>query len=120
MSLDIYFTKTKTLNCECGKVHELETETVFDHNITHNLTQMAAAAGIYNSLWNPSSIGITKAEQLGKNLKIGIDMLKSDPVFYDKFSSSNGWGTYNQFVPWLEEVYEACLIWPDAGIIISK
>ena len=32
---------------------EFETDTVFDWNITHNLGEMAAAAGLYEALWRP-------------------------------------------------------------------
>ena len=37
---------------------------VFDANITHNLTDMANAAGIYGVVWRPEENGIDCAEQL--------------------------------------------------------
>jgi hypothetical protein len=40
---------------------EFETLEVFDYNITHNLGEMAKAAGIYMELWRPEEIGIIKA-----------------------------------------------------------
>jgi len=51
MSLDVYLEVTKPT-------------TIFEANITHNLNRMAQAAGIYEALWCPDEIGITKAAQL--------------------------------------------------------
>ena len=41
-----------------------ESDYVYSANITHNLTKMADEAGIYECLWRPEEIGITKAGQL--------------------------------------------------------
>jgi hypothetical protein len=51
MSLDVWLTATRP--CE-----------VYSDNITHNLGEMADAAGIYKALWRPEEIGITKAAEL--------------------------------------------------------
>lgn len=41
-----------------------ESEHVYERNMTHNLANMAAAAGVYEALWRPEEIGITKAIDL--------------------------------------------------------
>jgi len=37
---------------------------VYSANITHNLNEMAGAAGIYKYLWRPEEVGIYYAENL--------------------------------------------------------
>lgn len=93
---------------------------VFDANITHNLINMADAAGIYKHLWRPDEIGITKASQLIEPLRKGISAMKSDSVKFRSFEPENKWGTYDNFVPWLERYLAACEENPDAEIEISR
>jgi len=93
---------------------------VFSANITHNLNRMAEEAGIYKHLWRPNEIGVIHAFQLIKPLKTGIALMKSDPERFKKLESPNGWGTYNDFIPWLEKYLKACEDNPDAEIEISR
>ena len=121
MSLDIYLYDNKTLTCECGKVHEIDTENnVFDANITHNLHSMANEAGIGDHLWNPYEIDVQKASDLIEPLNKAIMDMEHRPLHYKKFDAYNGWGTYDDFLPWLKNLFEACKLYPNAIIIISK
>jgi hypothetical protein len=81
---------------------------------------MAEAAGIYNHLWRPGEIGITHARQLIKPLKGGLAKMKLDPDKYREYDSPNGWGRYDDFVPWIERYIEACIQDPDAEIRVSR
>ena len=107
MSLDVWLTKVMPTQ-------------VFEMNITHNLGPMAKEAGIYECLWRPDEIGITKAGQLIKPLSFGLDLLLSDPERFEKFNAPNGWGTYIQFVPWIEEYLRACKEHPDADFSLDE
>lgn len=89
---------------------------VYSANITHNLGHMASEAGIYEALWRPEEIGITRAEQLIEPLTKGLLLLKSDPVRFQSLDSPNGWGTYKHFVPFVERYLEACQEFPDAEV----
>lgn len=89
---------------------------VFETNITHNLNKMAEEAGIYEVLWRPEEIGISKAEQMIDLLEKGIQKMESDPEHFKTFDSPNGWGTYKNFLPWCKEVLEACKENPDAEV----
>ena len=89
---------------------------VFSANITHNLNDMAEAAGIYKHLWRPEEIGVKLAGQLVTPLMEGLHKIKSDPAKYREFDSPNGWGTYDHFVRWLEEYLDACARFPDAEV----
>lgn len=121
MGLDISLYASKTLTCDCGKVHIIETEhAVFDTNITHNLTSMAEAAGIYEHLWRPENLNITKADELVYPLTKGLKKLKAKPEYYAQFNASNGWGTYERFVPWVEKYLNACIENPEATIYVSR
>lgn len=112
-------------------------EYVYETNITHNLTTMADKAGLYEALWRPHRLSInydvpegehelewafeeanvTKAEDIIEIVKEGLNKLKANPSFYKKFNAQNGWGTYEQFVPWLEEYLEN---YPEAVIEVSR
>jgi len=121
MSLDIYLINTKQITCKCGEVHEIETDkVVYDGNITHNLTKMAIESGIYNFLWRPEEIGITKAGELIQPLTIAVKLLNKNQKKFEQFDSSNGWGTYKTFVPFVEKYLEACIEFPNAKIEVSR
>jgi len=107
MSLNVSLTETKPTE-------------VFWANITHNLTEMANAAGIYTHLWRPEDIGITLASELIAPLEIGLAAMKADPDKYREYDSPNGWGTYDDFVPWIERYIEACKQNPDAEVSVSR
>src|SRR5882757_838227 len=77
-----------------------ESPEVFEANITHSLNDMAGEAGIYECLWRPDEIGITKAAELIDPLRAGIALMKSDPPRFEKHNPTNGWGSYEVFVPW--------------------
>ena len=53
-------------------------------------------------------------------LKDGIEVMKNNPEFYKTFDSSNGWGLYIHFLPWLEKYADACEKYPDAKIWVSR
>jgi hypothetical protein len=93
---------------------------VFDADITHNLGAMAEEAGIYKCLWRPGELGITTAGQLIEPLRAGLTALRSDPTRFKVHDAGNGWGTYEQFVPWVEKYLAACEANPDAVIHVSR
>jgi hypothetical protein len=94
--------------------------TIYDSNITHNLGAMAKEAGIYEHLWRPDEIGITKAAQLVEPLRSGLELLRSDPARFEKHNASNGWGMYKHFVPFVENYLKACEENPDADVSVSR
>lgn len=89
---------------------------VFHANITHNLSDMAKQAGIYECLWRPSENGFEKAKDIIDRLKTGIEMMYDVPAFFKQFDADNGWGTYDDFLPWLKNVLSACEEYPGAVI----
>jgi hypothetical protein len=93
---------------------------VYNANITHNLGKMAKEAGIYYYLWRPDEIEVTKAEQLIEPLKIGLLLMRKYPERFKEFDDAAGWGTYDQFVPWIEQYLKACKENPDAEISVSR
>lgn len=120
MSLDVYIisnVEREVVCSHCNTPH-MEYETLFTANITHNLGEMAARAGIYYHLWKPQDIDITTAYQLIEPLTDGLNRLKEDPEFYKQYEAKNGWGTYDDFVPWIEEYLDACIKFPDGKISV--
>ncbi len=125
MSLDVYLNgKEKEVVCvcyECGDEHKrLEKVCYYNANITHNLNKMADEAGIYQHLWRPEEIGITKAGQLIEPLEKGLALMKSDPERFKKFNAPNGWGLYEHFIPWIENYLSACKEYPEADVGVSR
>jgi len=99
---------------------ELEDVESFDANITHNLNTMAGKAGIYFYVWRPEELGIEVAGQMIETLRDGVERMKKFPEYFKQFNASNGWGTYEDFVPWLEKYLEACIRYPKAKISIWR
>ncbi len=148
MSLDVYLTRKGTVNKggsrifiredgstreisreewdrrvpdrEPATVEQSDSDRVFSANITHNLARMAEAAGIYQACWRPEEIGVAKAGHLILFLRKGLEKLRADPEQYRTFNALNGWGTYDQFVPWVERYLAACETYPDADVSVSR
>ena len=114
MSLDVSL-RVQTCEC-CGSSTE-----VYEANITHNLGAMARAAGIYEILWRPDECAdVTWAGDIVERLSAGIAELDANQGKYEEFNAENGWGTYRQFVPWLEAYRDACVKWSGAVIAVSR
>lgn len=107
MSLDVNLVKNMPTN-------------VYSSNITHNLGDMAEAAGIYKHLWRPEEIGITKAIQLIEPLTKGLKELKSNPEKFEQYNPENKWGNYDYLVKFVREYLIACIENPDADIEVSR
>lgn len=116
MSLDFnLIKKTKKICCKHCKVEEEVEEEVFWANITNNLTTMAEKAELYKPLWHPEKLNIKIAKDLIKPIEKGLKNLKrGGRDKFVEFEASNGWGTYNNFVPFVEKVLKACKENPEA------
>ena len=93
---------------------------VFESNITHNLTTMAATAGIYTALWRPDENGFTNAVMLVPVLCAGLKRLEDNPETYMIYNAENGWGTYENLLDFTRRVKEACQKYPNARIEVSR
>lgn len=123
MSLDVYLQWDRAFPGQEPVVLTTEADVntcVYEANITHNLSKMADAAGIYKHLWRPEEIGVTKAGELIAPLTDGLGRLKSDPAKYEQFNASTGWGLYKHFVPFVEQYLRACEQYPNALISVSR
>lgn len=120
MGLDIGLYVEKWISYDSGKTHTKEDEYVYDSNITHNLGKMAGEAGIYKTIWRPEEIEKYKAEDIIAMLEAGLADLKARPEHFEQFNSSNGWGMYEHFVPFVEEYLNACKEYPKSLIYVSR
>jgi hypothetical protein len=103
---------------------------LYTSNITHNLGEMANKANIYNALWRPyklhgyddkfEELDITYAKEIIDILEKGLKDMKNKPEYYKKYDSTNGWGLYIHFVPFIEKYLNACKKYPDAIIKIDR
>lgn len=99
---------------------EEQSHEAYSGNITHNLGVMADKAGIYFALWRPEEKGWKKAKDIIKVLRGGLQELKDKPEYFKQFDDENNWGTYEQFVPFVEEYLAACIKYPSAEIVVSR
>jgi hypothetical protein len=81
---------------------------------------MATAAGIYEACWRPDEVGITKAGQLVPLLRAGLERLRADPQRFKQLNPSNGWGSYDGFVLWVQKYLQACEDNPEADVEVSR
>lgn len=96
------------------------TNEVYWRNITHNLTKMADAAGIYDAMWRPDEHGMTHARMLIEPLRDGLRKLRAEPERFKAFNPSNGWGNYDGLVSFVAEYLQACIDHPDAEVSVSR
>lgn len=139
MSLDVYLKRKRYISYDKGKTYTEDNQDVYWANITHNLGQMANKAGIYEALWRPyrlkesydvpedyeAEIKFEKEnETVAKDIIIllekGLTDLKARPEYFKIFNSSNEWGMYKHFVPFVEKYLEACKKYPDAIIEVNR
>lgn len=107
MSLDVYLEEYRPCR-------------IYSDNITHNLGNMARAAGIYECLWRPDEIGIETAKQLIEPLNVGLVKLLANPDKFKKYNSPNGWGTYDNFIVFVQDYISACEKNPNALVRVSR
>lgn len=121
MSLDVYLYGPEYeawCRCDqCGHEHtRINRDELYTANITHNLTKMARAVGVYLPLWHPGDIGITKASQLVGTLEAGLNVMQSDRERIEQFNPPNGWGDYDGFLRFVREYLGACKEHPEATV----
>ena len=139
MSLDFSLKRKKLVSYDNGLTFSKEFNEVFSVNITHNLTEMADKAKIYEALWRPYRIKSTYSKDLTREdefkfeyetdvlakeiipfLEKGLKKLKAKPEYYKKFNSFNGWGMYEHFVPFVEKCLNACKENPELIVITDR
>lgn len=114
MSLDVFLRAAPDDPC-----HEPD-EILFSANITHNLGRMAYEAGFYDVCWRPEESGIIRAEQLIEPLSNGLDLMCAEDERFRALNSPNGWGLYDNFVPWVAKYLRACRTYPDALVSVCR
>lgn len=140
MSLDVYLYRKRYFSYDKGETYTEDNEQVYWANITHNLTEMADKARIYEAIWRPHRLKKgynipendykaesefednqkTNASEIIEILEKGLQDLKARPEYFKKFNSPNGWGTYKHFVHFVQKYLEACKEYPDAIIKVSR
>ena len=136
MSLDVTLYKNYHVTYDEGKTLEPQRESLYTANITHNLGEMAAEAGLYEALWRPYQLkegynipeddydaeyeyeeaNLVRAHEIIEIIEKGLEDMKARPKHYEKFNSPNGWGMYHNFVPWIEEYLKALKKYPESFV----
>jgi hypothetical protein len=125
MSLNIYLESDpaeRICICTCcdNEHKSIFSETVYEANITHNLGEMADAAGIYQCMWRPEEINIKKAKDMIEILEKGYEDLINNAMKYHKYSPKNGWGSYEGLCNFVLKLIEACIKYPDSNVRVWR
>lgn len=135
MSLDVTIYEKK--KCKCWEYHKWSE--LYSSNITHNLGDMAVKAWIYEALRRPYILkewyidpndyqldSIYEQEQtiFAKDLipviAKGLKDMKKRPWHYKKFDAPNWRGTYEHFVPWIEDYLHYLDMYDDWIVEVSR
>jgi hypothetical protein len=140
MSLDVTLYRNYHVSYDEGKTLEPKKEEVYSANITHNLGKMADEAGLYEALWKPHRLkpgynipkddhkaeweyednNPVRAHEIIEIIEKGLEDMKARPKHYEKFNSSNGWGMYHDFVPWIERYLAALKEFPESEVVCDR
>ena len=141
MGLNVYLNTKVWISYDNGITSKCEDEEVYSGGTTHNLTEMEDKAGIYEAIWRPyrlrndypgfddndykseyewESKQIITGQEIVDTLEKGLIKLKSDRKYFEQFNSSNGWGMYEHFVPFIESYLNACKEYPGAIVQVDR
>lgn len=101
-------------------LEDADGEELYSANITHNLIGMAKEAGIYEPVWEPASYDYKLGADLIAPLRMGIEQMEKEPERFEKYNAGNGWGTVQQFLPWLKKYLAACEEFPEGFLRASR
>jgi hypothetical protein len=115
MSLYVYL----NIKVDTGgdELHSLE---LYESTITHNLGAMAESVGLYQHLWRPEEMGISKARHLIEPLRDGIKKLEDDSRSAKGHNPPNGWGNYDDLLNFCRRYLIACLENPKAAVEVCR
>lgn len=103
MSLDFYIEETRPI-------------TVFDANMTHNVSRMWRKAGIYDALYKSQG---RIAGDVVRELRVGLQKMLDNREEYEKLNPENGWGSYASAINFLRDVIIGCEDNPKGTVVIS-
>ena len=86
-------------------------------NATHNLVSMWQEAGVYSALYESDG---ARAGNLLDALRIGLADMTNRPEAYRALSPSNGWGSYEGAVDFLESLIRKCTEFPEARVRVCR
>jgi hypothetical protein len=141
MSLDIYLERERYITYDKITL-EREDEQIYWKNITHNLTEMADKAGIYEALWRPFKLlpnynsdnelidkeyeyifeenNTVRAKDITEVMQKGLKFMKDNKDMLLEYNPDNGWGSYDGLLDAVTEYTEALINNPEAIITVSR
>lgn len=93
---------------------------VWETNITHNLTEMASEAGLYDVMWHPHETSVDIGKSAIPYLEKGIRKLVKDKKELEKLNPENGWGDYDGLLGCAGEYLLMCRKYPSARIEVDR
>ena len=87
---------------------------VFEFSPTYNLRPMFHAAGFCLRDFN----GMTGAE-VAPVLTVAVASMEADPAKFRALDAPNGWGTYDDIMPYLRRFRDAVSAHPAASVVVT-
>jgi hypothetical protein len=88
---------------------------VWSGNATHNLLPMWRKAGVSDALYNSDG---KLAKEITEKIQEGLAHMLEHKSEYVALNPSNGWGNYEGAVAFLQNLFNACLKYPNSKINI--
>lgn len=127
MSLDIYLKQFNEipeeacLQCLVEDADHTHEFLLFHLNVTHNLNKMAEEAGVYHAMWHPETFAATpRAYDIEPLLRQGLQSLRSYPERFTAHEPTNKWGTIDSLSNAVTRYLEACRMYPEAVVRVSR
>ena len=86
--------------------------TLYSANVTHNVSKMWCAAGVYDALYNYEG----EASGIIAVLETGLAHMNDNPEVYTPLNPENGWGDYKGAKKFLAEFLAYCKLHPQADV----
>lgn len=99
-----------------GKASGIKIE-LFSKNSTHDVAPMWKKAEIFDELYESNG---KQPKEIVEQLEQGLFMMQIHSDKYKPLNPKNGWGNYESAIKFLLEVIEACKLYPEAIIKISR
>lgn len=102
------------------ELKEVKHCTVWAIGITHDLTAMAEAAGLYECMWRPKECGITIASQMIEPLEKGINAMIENKVWLKTMNPENWLESYDTLFSVAQRYLAACVENHNAKVEVGR
>lgn len=98
----------------------LEVEAVFEGEVSADLVPIAKKAGIYQHVWHPDELKISRAKELISPIENAIKDMDADMPAFEALNGDDEFGTAKNLKEFLGIYLDACNTYPKAHVRVMK